>query len=104
MRWKDHSGLSRRWQFSLQGQGLCLQRKSAPMEPLLSIRLENLQGFDRTLGLDPEHLESLMDDTVRAVVPIHYAGVACDLDGIREVLARWPRAELVEDHAHGLCG
>ena len=59
---------------------------------------------DRTLGLDPAHLDSLMDDTVRAVVPIHYVGVACDLDGIREVLAGWPRAELVEDNAHGLFG
>lgn len=59
---------------------------------------------DRTLGLDPDHLASLMDDSVRAVVPIHYAGVACDLDGIGEVLADWPRAELVEDNAHGLFG
>ena len=34
-----------------------------------------------TLGLDPEHLETLLDDSVRAVVPVHYAGVACDIDG-----------------------
>jgi dTDP-4-amino-4,6-dideoxygalactose transaminase len=59
---------------------------------------------ERTLGLDPAHLAELMDDSVRAVVPIHYAGVACDLDGIRKVLAEWPRAELVEDNAHGLFG
>ena len=59
---------------------------------------------DRTLGLDPDHLDALMDDSVRAVVPIHYAGVACDVAGIRSVLERWPRAELVEDNAHGLFG
>jgi dTDP-4-amino-4,6-dideoxygalactose transaminase len=59
---------------------------------------------DRTLGLDPEHLASVMDDSVRAVVPIHYAGVACDLDGITQVLEEWPRAELIEDNAHGLFG
>jgi dTDP-4-amino-4,6-dideoxygalactose transaminase len=59
---------------------------------------------DRTLGLDPGHLTDIMDDSVRAVVPIHYAGVGCDLDGIRSVLERWPRAELVEDNAHGLYG
>ena len=59
---------------------------------------------ERTLGLDPEHLATLMDDSVRAVVPIHYAGVGCDLDGIQAVLERWPRAELVEDNAHGLFG
>ena len=59
---------------------------------------------DRTLGLDPAHLETLMDDTVRAVVPIHYAGVGCNLEGIQAVLDAWPRAELVEDNAHGLFG
>jgi dTDP-4-amino-4,6-dideoxygalactose transaminase len=59
---------------------------------------------ERTLGLSPGHLAELMDDRVRAVVPIHYAGVACDIDGIRTVLEDWPRAELVEDNAHGLFG
>ena len=54
------------------------------------------------LGLDPAHLGTLMDDTVRGVVPIHYAGVACDLERISQVLAEWPRASLVEDNAHGL--
>lgn len=57
-----------------------------------------------TLGLDPAHLESLVDDSVRAVVPIHYAGVGCDLEGIARVLEDHPRAELVEDNAHGLFG
>jgi dTDP-4-amino-4,6-dideoxygalactose transaminase len=59
---------------------------------------------ERTLGLDPIHLADLMDDSVRAVVPIHYAGVACDVHGIRSALERWPRAVLVEDNAHGLFG
>ncbi|MGH9227180.1 MAG: dTDP-4-amino-4,6-dideoxygalactose transaminase [Acidimicrobiales bacterium] len=58
----------------------------------------------RTLGLDPDRLAGIMDDSVRAVVPIHYAGVACDIDGIRRVLEPWPRAALVEDNAHGLFG
>ncbi len=58
----------------------------------------------RTLGMDPEHLATLMDERVKAVVPVHYAGVACDLDGIRKVLAQWPDATLVEDNAHGLFG
>ena len=57
-----------------------------------------------TLGLDPRHLETLLDDTVRAVVVVHYAGVACDLDGVRAVLADRPEVALVEDNAHGLFG
>ena len=56
-----------------------------------------------TLGLDPAHLATLVDDTVRAVVPVHYAGVACDLDGIGAVIAGRDVA-IVEDNAHGLFG
>ena len=58
----------------------------------------------RTLGLDPDHLATLMDEHVRAVVVVHYAGVACDVEAIRAVLADWPEVRLVEDNAHGLFG
>lgn len=58
----------------------------------------------RTLGLDPAHLAELMDDSVKAVVPIHYAGVGCEVDEIRRVMDDWPQASLVEDNAHGLFG
>lgn len=58
----------------------------------------------RTLGMDPTHLAKLMDERVKAVVPVHYAGVACDLDGIAKVLAEWPNATMIEDNAHGLFG
>jgi dTDP-4-amino-4,6-dideoxygalactose transaminase len=58
----------------------------------------------RTLGLDPRHLRELLDDSVRAVVVVHYAGIACDVEGIREVLADRPDVVLIEDNAHGLFG
>jgi dTDP-4-amino-4,6-dideoxygalactose transaminase len=57
-----------------------------------------------TLGLDPRHLAELLDDSVRAVVVVHYGGVACDLDGIRDVLVDRPDVVLIEDNAHGLFG
>jgi dTDP-4-amino-4,6-dideoxygalactose transaminase len=57
-----------------------------------------------TLGLDTTHLASLLDDRVRAVVPVHYAGVACDLDGLAKVLADRPDVAVIEDNAHGLFG
>jgi len=57
-----------------------------------------------TLGLDPKHLAELLDDSVRAVVVVHYGGIACDLDGIRDVLAERPDVALIEDNAHGLFG
>jgi len=58
----------------------------------------------RTLGLDPQHLKDLLDETVRAVVVVHYAGVACDVEGVRAALAEWPEVRLIEDNAHGLFG
>jgi dTDP-4-amino-4,6-dideoxygalactose transaminase len=57
-----------------------------------------------TLGLDPKHLAELLDDTVKAVVIVHYAGIACDVDGIRSVLADRPDVAVIEDAAHGLFG
>ena len=57
-----------------------------------------------TLGLDPKHLAEVLDDTVKAVVIVHYAGIACDVDGIRAVLADRPDVAVVEDAAHGLFG
>ena len=58
----------------------------------------------RTLGLDPEHLATLLDDSVRAVVPVHYAGIAGDVDGLRQALAYRPDVAVIEDNAHGLFG
>ncbi len=57
-----------------------------------------------TLGIDPEHLSQLLDDSVRAVVIVHYAGVACDLDGVHRALADRPDIVLIEDAAHALFG
>lgn len=57
-----------------------------------------------TFGLDPNHLAELMDDSVRAVVVVHYAGIACDIEGIRRVLANRPDVVIIEDAAHALFG
>ena len=57
-----------------------------------------------TLGVDPKSVEGLLDPSVRAVLAVHYAGIGCDLEGLRAVLADHPRVELVEDNAHGLFG
>lgn len=56
-----------------------------------------------TLNLDEARLESLITPRTRAVVPVHYAGVSCEMDGILEVAARHHVA-VVEDTAHGLFG
>jgi dTDP-4-amino-4,6-dideoxygalactose transaminase len=56
-----------------------------------------------TLNLDEAKLEELITPRTRAIVPVHYAGVACEMDAILEIAGRHGVA-VVEDNAHGLFG
>ena len=56
-----------------------------------------------TLNLDETKLSSLITERTRAIVPVHYAGVACEMDVIVDIAARHGIA-VVEDNAHGLFG
>ena len=56
-----------------------------------------------TLNLDETGLEELVTPRTRAVVPVHYAGVGCELDPICAFAERHGLA-VVEDNAHGLFG
>jgi len=56
-----------------------------------------------TMNLDETRLESLVTPRTKAVVVVHYAGVACEMDAIGEICRRRGLA-LVEDNAHGLFG
>ena len=56
-----------------------------------------------TLNLDEARLESLVTPRTRAIVPVHYAGVGCEMDAILDI-ARRHDLEVIEDNAHGLLG
>ena len=56
-----------------------------------------------TLNLDERQLESLITPRTKVVVPVHYAGVGCEMDVIGEIAARHGLS-VVEDNAHGLFG
>jgi dTDP-4-amino-4,6-dideoxygalactose transaminase len=56
-----------------------------------------------TLNLDERLLERAIGPRTRAIVPVHYAGIACEMDTILE-LARQRGIAVVEDNAHGLFG
>jgi dTDP-4-amino-4,6-dideoxygalactose transaminase len=56
---------------------------------------------DRSLGLDPGDLERRFSPRTAAVLPVHYAGVAPDMDAILG-LARARRLRVVEDAAQAL--
>ncbi len=56
-----------------------------------------------TLNLDEAKLETAITPRTKAVVPVHYAGVGCEMDSILEITGRH-RIRVVEDNAHGLFG
>jgi dTDP-4-amino-4,6-dideoxygalactose transaminase len=56
-----------------------------------------------TLNFDETQLECLITPRTRAVMVVHYAGVACEMDVICAVAKRHGLA-VVEDNAHGLFG
>lgn len=54
-----------------------------------------------TLNLDPDCLEAAIGPRTKAVVPVHYSGVACDMDPITEI-ADSAGAMVIEDAAQGI--
>lgn len=56
-----------------------------------------------TLNMDEAQLERLLTPRTKAIVPVHYAGVGCEMDAIMDVASRHGIA-VVEDNAHGLFG
>src|ERR1700751_1012692 len=54
-----------------------------------------------TLNIDEKQLESLITPRTKAIVVVHYAGVACEMESILSIAARH-RVRVVEDNAHGL--
>ncbi len=56
-----------------------------------------------TLNMDEAQLEGLITERTKAIVPLHYAGVACEMDAILEIAERHGIG-VIEDNAHGLFG
>jgi dTDP-4-amino-4,6-dideoxygalactose transaminase len=56
---------------------------------------------ETTLGLDPRDVERVLSPATVALLPVHYGGLACDMDGLLG-LARQRGLRVVEDAAHAL--
>jgi dTDP-4-amino-4,6-dideoxygalactose transaminase len=54
-----------------------------------------------TLNLDEKQIEAAITPRTRAIVPVHYAGVSCEMDAIATIAARH-RLRIVEDAAQGV--
>jgi dTDP-4-amino-4,6-dideoxygalactose transaminase len=53
--------------------------------------------------MDETKLEALISPRTRAIIPVHYAGVGCEMDAICRIANRYG-IPVVEDNAHGLFG
>lgn len=56
---------------------------------------------DDTLNLDERLIEGAITERTRAIVPVHYAGVACEMDTITDIAKRHG-LRVVEDAAQGV--
>jgi dTDP-4-amino-4,6-dideoxygalactose transaminase len=56
-----------------------------------------------TLNIDEHQLPSLITSRTKAIVVVHYAGVACEMDSILST-ADEASVPIIEDNAHGLFG
>ena len=55
----------------------------------------------KTFNMDPECIEKNITEKTKAIFPVHYAGVACDMDKIMEI-AKKHNLIVVEDAAQGV--
>lgn len=54
-----------------------------------------------TMNIDEKLIEAAITDKTRAIVPVHYAGVACEMDTIMDI-ARRHNLIVIEDAAQGI--
>ena len=54
-----------------------------------------------TLNIDEQKIEAAITERTRAIVPVHYAGVACEMDAIMDVAQRHSLS-VIEDAAQGV--
>lgn len=55
-----------------------------------------------TMNIDARLVEEAITERTRAIVPVHYAGVSCDMQALAAI-ARSASIPLVEDAAQGIC-
>ena len=52
-----------------------------------------------TLNIDPNHVRALMTEKTKAIVCVHYGGLPCDMQELREIADEW-KVPIIEDAAH----
>jgi len=61
-----------------------------------------LADIDRnTLNIDPDNIEKAVTKNTKAIIPVHFAGMPCDMDRIEAIAEKYEQ-EVIEDAAHAL--
>ena len=55
----------------------------------------------RTMNIDPAEVEARITPNTKAILPVHFAGRAADMDALKEITAR-KGLKLIEDCAHAI--
>jgi perosamine synthetase len=58
-------------------------------------------SMDGGFNIDPEDVRRRVTSKTRAIIPVHIAGQACDLDSLRDIAQRH-ELQIIEDAAHAL--
>jgi dTDP-4-amino-4,6-dideoxygalactose transaminase len=58
---------------------------------------------DDTLNMDHNLLESVITPKTKIIVPVHYAGVGCEMETIMKIAQNY-NLQVVEDNSHGFLG
>jgi dTDP-4-amino-4,6-dideoxygalactose transaminase len=58
-------------------------------------------SYEDNPNIDADKIEALITDKTKAIVPVHYAGVACDMDKIMELATRY-NLLVIEDAAQAI--
>jgi len=54
-----------------------------------------------TLNMDPNHVKELINEKTKAIVPVHYGGLPCDMDELQSIADEWG-IPIIEDAAHAM--
>lgn len=54
-----------------------------------------------TMNIDEQLIEAAITDRTKAIVPVHYAGVSCEMDAIMDIASRY-ELRVIEDAAQGI--
>ena len=58
-------------------------------------------SYSNNPNIDADHIESLINENTKIIVPVHYAGVSCDMDKIMELANKY-NLLVIEDAAQAM--